>query len=638
MSTGFAEDHYRNLFQCMDQGLCTIELIFDEHDRPVDYRFVDVNPAFERHCGIKGALGRCMRELAPAHEQHWFDTYGRVALTGEPVRFESEAASLGRWFDVVAFRNGEPDARQVTVLFHDITTQKRAERNHYASEARYRALAHATANAIYRMTADGNHLLEVSGGSMTPRNDPALPLGRTLTEYVHPDDHPRTQAAWQASVATGKPFEMEHRSRMADGTWGWVLSRAVPVRDEAGTVIEWIGSATDITRRKEMEAALRESEADHRAARGEAESASRAKDQFMAMLAHELRNPLAPMLTALQLMRMRGGDSNEQRVLERQVAHLTRLVSDLLDMSRIANGRIELEQRPMEICAVVARAVELAGVLLQQRHHQLDVQVPRRGLGVNVDPDRMTQVVANLLMNAAKYSEPGSRIVVKASRDGANVCLSVKDEGVGIPGELLERIFGAFVQRPQSSSRAEGGLGLGLAIVRNLVSAHGGSVWAKSEGPNRGSELIVELPAVDVVPEPPSETAVPARRTARALRNRILVVDDNRDAAIMLRVALEQLDYLVEMAFDGPSALACARTFEPHLGLLDIGLPGMDGYELAARLREAQPAGSDLTLIAVTGYGQESDERRSLEAGFDRHLVKPVDLDVLQRTIEEHLR
>jgi PAS domain S-box-containing protein len=633
----FPKEHYRSLFESIDLGFCTIEVLFDAADRPVDYRFLDVNRAFERQTGLRDVVGQTMRTLVPAHEDHWFRTYGEVALTGVPVRFEQRAEALGRWYDVNAFRVGEPAHRRVAVLFNDTTAKKAAQQALYESEARYRALAHATTNLLYRISADGERLLEVQGErhGLSSESD-AEPNGAWIDRYVHPEDLARARTARDEAIAHGRPLELELRARMPDGSWGWMLTRVVPVWSEAGEVIEWIGSATDINARVEAEAALRRSEAAHEAARRAAEEANHAKDEFLAMLGHELRNPLAPMLTALEVMQLRGTESREQEVLERQVGYLTRMVNDLLDVSRITRGMVDLQRQPVELCDVVARAMEIASPLLEQRRHRVEIRVARTGLVIDADLDRMAQVVANLLTNAAKYSEPGSRIAISGARDAGRVRLSVRDEGIGIEPAMLTAVFDAFMQHPQTSDRSAGGLGLGLAIVRSLVAAHGGTVRAESAGPDRGSEFVVELPlrVAAASADAPGEGPAAARPPAHAPEARVLVVDDNEDAADMLRFALEQLGFAVEVAADGPSALTRARAFAPTVAVLDIGLPIMDGYELARHLREAY--GERLRLIALTGYGQVGDHQRAMEAGFDIHLVKPVDLKRLQHAIEEH--
>jgi signal transduction histidine kinase len=369
-------------------------------------------------------------------------------------------------------------------------------------------------------------------------------------------------------------------------------------------------------------------------ARRAAEAANRTKDQFLAMLGHELRNPLSPILTALQLMRLRGQQSRETEIIERQVGHVVRLVDDLLDVSRITGRKIELRRERVELAAVVLRGLEMASPLLEQRRQELELEVPTSGLLVDGDADRLAQVVSNLLTNAAKYSEPGTKIRVRAEREGARLRLRVRDEGVGIGADMLGAVFDLFVQQPQSLDRAQGGLGLGLSIVRGLVELHGGRVTASSEGPGRGSEFVVELPAA-----PEAAAAAPTAEDRQALwprargGSRILIVDDNIEGAEGLGDLLSELGFETRIAHDGPAALAIAATFEPDVCLLDIGLPVMDGYEVARRLREARSGTADLRIIALTGYGQDADRQRSLDAGFNAHVVKPVDIDVLSRIV-----
>lgn len=373
-------------------------------------------------------------------------------------------------------------------------------------------------------------------------------------------------------------------------------------------------------------------------ARSDAEAASRTKDQFLAMLGHELRNPLSPILTALQLMSLRGPRhfERERTVIQRQVQHLTRLVDDLLDISRITGGKIELQRERLELAEVVGKSIELTSPLIEQRRHHLDVRVPPTGLAVHGDHVRLAQVVGNLLVNAAKYTEPGGHIRISAERRDDQVVLRVRDSGVGIAPELLPVIFDMFMQGSRSLDRAQGGLGLGLTIVRQLVELHGGTVSAHSEGPGTGSELTVTLPAATGATD---EAATPLARGAqtRAARTRggplVLVVDDNADAAELLAELLHELGYATRVAGDGLAALALARESTPALAFLDIGLPVMDGYELAGRLRAL--AGRQLRLVAVTGYGQAHDRRRALGAGFDEHLVKPVSLDDILRVIRQ---
>jgi signal transduction histidine kinase len=366
------------------------------------------------------------------------------------------------------------------------------------------------------------------------------------------------------------------------------------------------------------------------------EAASRAKDEFLAMLGHELRNPLSPILTALELMRLRGAATDaqpERQVIERQVRNLMKLVDDLLDVSRITRGNIQLDKEPIEVSAVVAKAVEAASPLLEQRAHRLALRIPAAGLRVDADPTRLAQVLSNLLINAAKYTPSGGDIAVDASREAADIAIRVRDTGSGIAPDLLPRLFDLFVQGDRRPDRAPGGLGIGLTVARALVEQHGGTISARSDGPGRGSEFVVRLPArLDAATSAAPASA--AEPPPRADGTRILVVDDNEDAAEGLALSLKLRGYLVRMAHDAPSALEAAREFRPKVALLDIGLPVMDGYELAARLRKL-PGLADVRFIAVTGYGQESDRARSRAAGFHAHLVKPADFGKILRAIED---
>jgi PAS domain S-box-containing protein len=371
-----------------------------------------------------------------------------------------------------------------------------------------------------------------------------------------------------------------------------------------------------------------------------AESANRAKDEFLAMLGHELCNPLSPILTALQLMKLRGSDASERErtVIERQVTHLTRLVDDLLDVSRIARGKVELKEEIVEIAEIVAKAIEIASPLLEQRTHTLDVHVQRKGLTVKGDSTRLSQVVSNLLTNAAKYTPPGGHITIRTEGDDSEVVVRVRDTGMGIAPEVLPRVFDLFVQERQAIDRSQGGLGLGLTIVRNLVERHGGTVSANSDGTGKGSEFVVRLPRASIGSV--REVAPVEGGTSEPVVSRpggspkILVVDDSVDGAEMLATALSAKGYDTRVAHDAAVALRIAADFRPDVALLDIGLPVMDGYELAARLREL-PDLNGMKLIALTGYGQESDRQRSREAGFDHHLVKPVDLLMLESVVAE---
>lgn len=356
------------------------------------------------------------------------------------------------------------------------------------------------------------------------------------------------------------------------------------------------------------------------AARTEAETANRAKDEFLAMLGHELRNPLAPIVTAIELMKIRGNvpTTREIGIIERQARHLTQLVNDLLDVSRIVRGNVPLKKERLELRPVIMRAVEMAGPLLENKKHSLEVEVAEEGLPIWGDATRLAQVFANLLTNAAKFTPPSGHIRVKAHRERDELVVSVRDDGVGISPSLLPNVFESFTQGHITPDRAQGGLGLGLAIVRSFVERHGGSVRAHSEGEGTGAEFTVRLPVLAVQPDPAPTQRTKAEALARA---KVLVVDDNPDAAAMVGEIIANAGYEVRVSYDPTQALAEADRFEPDVALLDIGLPAMDGYELGSALLARFPK---LRLVAITGYGLEQDRNRSAEVGFAAHLVKPV--------------
>ncbi len=414
-----------------------------------------------------------------------------------------------------------------------------------------------------------------------------------------------------AGVVRGEAANgVETRQMRRDGEPIDLTVWAAPI-DRAGAAPLCLVVLIDVTDRKRAEAAARE--------------ASRRKDEFFAMLGHELRNPLAPILTAIELMKLDGGPAAEEapRVIERHARPLVRRVADLLDLARVTRGKIELALDDVEVWSVIERAIEMASPLLEEQAHALEVDVPRRGLLVRGDPVRLVQVFQNLLSNSAKYTPPRGRLRVRARRAGEWVEISVQDDGAGIAPELLPVLFHPFVQGERTIDRAQGGLGLGLALVQSLVALHGGTVSATSEGVGRGTVMTVRVPAaaarrISSVPASRAGDALPVPKAGR----RVLVVDDNADAAEMLAILLRRRGHVVEVAYDGPSALEVFDRFRPDAALLDIGLPVMDGYELAQRVQRR--AKRDLLLVAVTGYGQDTDRERSRAVGFAHHLVKPV--------------
>ena len=441
----------------------------------------------------------------------------------------------------------------------------------------------------------------------------------------------------------GRPHVVSHllhgqllflRSSLGGRQFGGMRQRArISPLMNGHAIVGTITVIDDVSERVGAEQELRKEIAAHRDARVAAEQAVHAKDEFLAMLGHELRNPLAPILTALELIKWRGIDDVEQEraVIERQAKHMVSMVDDLLDISRITRGVLELRKQPVDMSAVVGEAVEMAGPQLQQRRHRLVVRVPPAGFQVIGDFDRLAQAVANLLTNAAKYTEPGGTITVAGESRGDEIELRVRDTGSGIGPEMLATIFEPFVQEIQTSERRRGGLGLGLAIVHRVIALHGGTVTAASDGKDRGAEFTIRLPRVTT----PLPAAAPGADWLGPVAHpmRVLVVDDNADAARVLADLLSALRHETTFAVDGPSALQAAARFKPDVALIDIGLPVMDGYELARRFA-ADPGLRAIRLIALTGYGQTQDRSRTEAAGFEAHLVKPVSVAALRSALE----
>ncbi|HKO53547.1 MAG TPA: ATP-binding protein [Polyangiaceae bacterium] len=428
---------------------------------------------------------------------------------------------------------------------------------------------------------------------------------------------------------TGKAFVADEFPVVltgAEGTLeeGFFKFSLEPLRDSRGEVYGMIAMGVDSTEQVRARRLLERTHQERETLLSDLEAANRAKDEFLAMLGHELRNPLSPIITALELMKLRAGGraSHEEQIIERQVKHLIRLVDDLLDVSKITRGKVELKREIVDVSDVISRAVEIASFLFEQRGHRLLIQAPAEAVPVNGDPVRLAQVLANLLTNAARYTDLGGTVTLCAEREHEHVVISVSDNGSGIAADMLDRIFEPFVQGKRTQERAQGGLGLGLALVKNLVLLHGGEVHAQSQGLGQGSVFSIRLPAL---PEgTSSETAPPKPSSRRSPSSKnVLIVDDNADAAELLNVLLKTAGHRVTTAHDPLDALEMVEKAAPEVAVLDIGLPVMDGYELGARIRDRAPS---CRLIALTGYGQSEDRTRSAAAGFHAHLVKPVEI------------
>jgi PAS domain S-box-containing protein len=500
-----SEERYRTLFEAIDEGVCIVEMLYDDAGQPFDYRFLETNSAFVKHTGLADAVGKTVLELVPGHDRHWFEIYGRVASTGEPVRYMNEANAMNRWFDLYATRVGSADSRKVAVLFTDISERKRAE------------------TELQRLAAD-------------------------LTD------------------------------------------------------------------------------------------ADRRKTEFLATLAHELRNPLAPLRSGLQVMRLSAGNPDATArvldVMERQLGHMVELVDDLLDVARITRGQVELKQARIDLKDVLDAAIEAAMPTMEDHRHRLRVEIGAGPLPLFADATRLTQVVSNLLNNAAKYTPRGGFVTLAARREHGEAVIAVTDNGVGIAPKSLDEVFGLFNQVGREHDRSQGGLGIGLSLVRSLVELHGGSVTAASGGAGLGSEFTVRLPLAAVAPGAADAPGLPLPPPLRVHAVRVLVVDDNRDAADTLSALLELLGHVAQVANDGRAALDAMQDFRPQVVFLDIGMPGMNGYQVAEAIRDDRRFDQPL-LVALTGWGGEEDRARTDAAGFDLHLTKPVDLAAIEKMLAD---
>jgi PAS domain S-box-containing protein len=585
--------------------------LFDVYSGPAEV------PSTGGVSGLRASLEKVLRDRAPDR---------LVVARSDLLRSDPEAAaSADRSWDL----SNSPafdDSGNLTHILHqveDVTelvrlrelvaTRREGERGLRESEGRFRAFADSMAPMAWMARPDGSiswynrRWYDYTGTTSEQMaaqgwqsvHDPAVRL-----VMVEP---------WEEAIAGGEPFQMVVPIRGADGQFRAFATDVQPMRDEAGRIAGWCGTQTDISEQREMAQRLREHD--------------RRKDEFLAMLAHELRNPLAAISNATQVLKRT--DQPEHRewgrgIIEANVTHLARMIDDLLDVSRVTRGRIQLRKQRLNVVTLVNSAVETVRPLVEERKHRLTVSLETAPMLVEGDPTRLEQILVNLLNNAAKYTESGGRITLTAQAEPEEIVIHVEDNGIGMSPELLARAFDLFAQGDRSIARSEGGLGIGLTLVKSLAEMHGGRIEATSDGPGRGSRFTVRLPAFRPAADAPESQGLPG---SGKRGSRVLVVDDNVDTARGMERLLKLLDHEVRVAYDGPAALAQAREHRPDVILLDIGLPGISGYQVAETLRAE--GFHDTLIIAITGYGEEQAMHRSRESGFNHHLVKPVDFDSL---------
>lgn len=597
-----------------------------------DWRFTFVNRQAQGIVGAErgGLVGRVLWEVYPGLVGSEFECIYRGAMEQrQPGTLTAYYPDHDRWYEVHAY----PAPNGVSIYFRNVTDEQTAaeERDRVVDDSDrqrriYEAALSNTPDFVYvfdlqeRFIYMNEALLTMYGKTREEA------FGKTCLELGYEPWHAEMHGREIATVAaTRKPIRGEVPFTGTNGRriYDYIF---VPVFGPQGDVVAVAGTTRDVTERQQAEQAIRD-----QAER--LKESDRAKDEFLATLSHELRNPLAPLRNSLSLLRMAGNHDAKtapiHEMMERQVNHLVRLVDDLLEMSRISRGTFALRKERVEISAVVRNAVETSQPLMQAAKHTLEVSLPDQPLWVEGDAVRLAQILSNLLDNAAKYTEDGGKISVTVTAEtgsAGTVAIAIRDNGTGIAPDALPRMFEMFIRGDRTSARGQGGLGIGLALARRLADMHGGTLEAKSEGVGKGSEFTLRVPLA--ASQAPAASKA-GEENAQLPRQRILVVDDNRDAGDSLAMILQFLGADVRIARDGPEALKTYDAYDPSVVLLDIGMPGMDGYEVARTIRAKYPQ-RHAAIVALTGWGQENDRRTARDAGFDHHLVKPAELATLQ--------
>ena len=607
--------------------------------RGSDLTFQMVNPGYQAISPGKQMVGKTISGVWPETHPLFGQRCRHVLETGEPFEADDERYEIHRdsdgppetaYFSWSMRRVHLPDETQPGLLLTlwETTARKEIELTLAERTALLSGVLEGTSDVIFVKDMNGGMLLVNAAFAAAAGSTPELLVGKTDADWFPPDVAAAVRQQDEAVMAGGSPMEFEETLPVA-GKPRVFLTLKAPLRDGSGRVIGILGIGRDITDRKRAEDKL------HRLA-AELSDADRRKDVFLATLAHELRNPLAPMRNGLQIMKLtkHNSDAAEQvrAMIDRQLSQLVRLVDDLLDVSRITQGKVELRVERIDLKTVLAAALEASRPAIKEAGHELTVVVPDAPIFVDGDSARLAQAVSNLLNNSAKYTRRGGHIRMTVWREDGMAVVAVKDNGIGIPPAMLDRVFEMFTQVDRSLEKTAGGLGIGLSLVKGLLEMHGGTVEAMSDGEGMGSEFVVRLPVVTSVIAGPQRESGESIGVVPSAPRRILVVDDNVDSADSLAQMLEMLGNEVRTAYDGEAGIAAAAQFRPDLVLMDIGMPKLNGYEAARRIRQL-PSGAAMLLVALTGWGQEDDRRKSADAGFNDHLVKPVDVDTLIKLI-----
>lgn len=629
-----SEERFRATFSQAAVGIGICDL---------DGHFVDVNPKFCEIVGYSRAelLKLTFTAITYTEDLRETEIQVRRLLGGEIPHYvltkryrRKDSSVVWSRTTVTLLRNAQGAADQLVGVIEDIGDRMHAEELGQASAAHLSALVASSEDAIISKTLDGTITTWNGAAERMFGYSAEEAIGQSIMLLIPPDRaHEEPQII--ARLRRGERIEHYETVRVKkDGTRFEVSLSVSPITTPGGAIIGASKIARDITRQRETEEALREEIAQREKAESALREADRRKDEFLATLAHELRNPLAPIRQAALISRSPDATEAQKRwshdVIERQVHQMALLLDDLLDISRITRGTLELRAEMTGLAAVINTAVETARPAIDAKGHALSIELPSQEVQFAADPLRVSQVLSNLLTNAAKYTDHGGRIQLRAWRDAEQVSISVCDTGIGIPADALGEVFAMFSQVESSQDRSEGGLGIGLALSKGLVALHGGSIEARSAGVGQGSEFIVRFPLRSLAVAPPGDLV--ADKETPAVQRRVLVADDNRAAAESLALLLQMEGHDVRVAYDGDEALEVFAVMQPDVALLDIGMPKMNGYEVARQARE-RSNGRKVTIIAVTGWGQDSDRANAVAAGFDFHFTKPVEIERLTQLL-----
>ncbi|WP_422508737.1 PAS domain-containing hybrid sensor histidine kinase/response regulator [Stenotrophomonas sp. GZD-301] len=628
---------HRGVLERMNAGFCIIQVLFDG-DHAVDYRFLEVNDAFVRNTGIEDAVGKRMAVLQPQHEPEWYRLYGQVARTGTPLQFELEARALSRWYSVEAVRVGDPDDHHVAVLFFDVTARKQIEVELAESEARFSALADGLPMPVWVLDERGHARFVNSAFTEFFGGDEQRVPEDVWRGLVHPDDASVFEYELQEALKAQRSMHALVRGRRADGQWRWLEMNARPRFSRMGRFIGLAGSSPDVTERREIEMAREELLQSERAARSAAENMARVKDEFLATLSHELRTPLTTILGWSELLLQRIDETSPMYkglgVIANSAMAQKRLISDMLDLSSMLLGKVQLEVEVLDLRAQLIEAMRAQELVAEGKALTTSLVLPEDPCLVLGDATRLQQVLWNLLSNAIKFTPAEGTVAVTLAVDAGHWTITVADSGDGIAPEFLRHLFGRFRQADGTTTRRHGGLGLGLAIVQQLVELHGGAVAASSDGQGHGATFTVRLPRYQ-----PQADGRPLREVFNGPINEqiiepfplkglhLLAVEDQPEVLEYLRRLLEEQGAQVTAAASAGEALALLDA-GGHAAidvlLTDIGMPGMDGYGLVRTLREDIGVDAQvLPAVAVTALARADDRKRALASGFQEHVAKP---------------